>query len=219
MDSYRWEKSYPGPVSWRAPLPPARPLQEMLQKAAQTWPERSGLHFHGQTHSFAELWGLANRAAAGLARLGVGTGTGVGLHLPNMPPLVAGFFGALIAGARVVNLSFLTSPSALGFQLRDAGVEVLITADPALPGSEAVKGVRAVLLCREDDLTAPAPEPGSFAALLHQAEEPPPGQRSFPDGRCDPAAIYRRQHRRAQGRDAQPCQCLRLGGYPQPQRG
>lgn len=174
MDSYRWEKSYPGPVSWRAPLPPARPLQEMLQKAAQTWPERSGLHFHGQTHSFAELWRLANRAAAGLARLGVGTGTGVGLHLPNMPPFVAGFFGALIAGARVVNLSFLTSPSALAFQLRDAGVEVLITADPALPGSEAVKGVRAVLLCREDDLMAPAPEPGSFAALLHQSEEPPP---------------------------------------------
>jgi long-chain acyl-CoA synthetase len=90
-----------------------------------------------------------------------------------MPPFVVAFFGALIAGARVVNLSFLTSPSALAFQLRDAAVDVLITADPTLPSSEAVKGVRAVVLCREDDLTAQATEPNSFAALLREAQQPP----------------------------------------------
>ena len=176
MDSYRWEKTYPGHVSWRAPLPAARPLQDMLQRAAQAWPERAGLDFYGETHSFRELWALANRAAAGLTRLGVGPGTGVGLHLPNMPPFVAAFFGALIAGGRVVNLSFLTSPSALAFQLRDTGVDVLITADPALPGSGLLKEapkVRTVLLCRENDLAAQAPEPHSFAALLREGGEPP----------------------------------------------
>jgi len=176
MDSYRWEKSYPGQVSWREPLPPARPLQDLLQRAAQAWPERTGLDFYGQTHSFRDLWMLANRAAAGLAWRGVGSGTRVGLHLPNMPPFIPAFFGALIAGSRVVNLSFLTSPSALAFQLRDAGVEVLITADPALRNSALLKeapGVASVLLCREDDLIAQAREPHSFAALLGEGEEPP----------------------------------------------
>jgi len=171
MDCYRWEKSYPNHISWRAPLPPARPLQNMLQRAAQAWPERTGLEFYGQTYSFAELWKLANLAAGGLVRLGIAPGTGVGLHLPNMPPFVAAFFGALIAGARVVNLSFLTSPTALSFQLRDAAVDVLITADPTLLGSDVVNGVRALVLCREDDLTAQAPAPHSFAALLREAEE------------------------------------------------
>src|SRR3954471_4955880 len=126
MDSYPWEKSYPEQVSWRAELPASRPLQDMLQQAAQTWPERAGLEFYGQGWSFSELWILANRAAAGLARLGVKQGTGVALHLPNMPPFVAAFFGALIAGGRVVNLSFLTSPASLAFQLGDAEVEILI---------------------------------------------------------------------------------------------
>ncbi len=178
MNLYRWEKTYPGRVSWRAPLPPARPLQDMLQHAAEAWPERIGLDFHGQTWSFGQLWRLANQAAAGLARRGVGPGTGVGLHLPNMPVFVAGFFGALIAGGRVVNLSFLSSPGALAFQLQDAGVEILITADPGLPGAALPKGIRAVLLAREDDLTAQAAEPDSFAALLGEDGAPP--ERAIP---------------------------------------
>ncbi len=175
MDSYPWEKSYPGHVSWRAPLPAPRPLQDMLKHAAETWPARIGLEFYGQCWSFDALWKLSNRAAAALARLGVQQGTGVALHLPNMPAFVPAFFGALIAGGRVVNLSFLTSPSSLGFQLRDAEVEILLTADPSLPGSEILKqapGLRAVILCKEEDL-AGGDEPGSFAALLSETGEIP----------------------------------------------
>ena len=171
MDLYRWEKSYPGQVSWRAPLPPARALQDMLQRAAEAWPERSGLDFYGQSYSFRELWDLANRTAAGLARLGVRPGTGVGLHLPNMPPFVPAFFGALIAGGRVVNLSFLTSPNALAFQLRCQRRDTdhrRSGARPALPNE-----VRAVLVCREDDLIAQAPKPDSFAALLAEGDKLP----------------------------------------------
>lgn len=176
MDSHPWEKSYPGSVSWRAPLPAARPLQDMLRQAAETWPGRTGLEFYGQAWSFAQLWALANRAAAGLARLGVKQGTGVGLHLPNMPAFVPAFFGALVAGGRVVNLSFLAAPGALAFQLRDAEVEVLLTADANLPGSETlaqVPGLRAMAVCREDDLSGGASEPGSFAALLNENGDVP----------------------------------------------
>jgi long-chain acyl-CoA synthetase len=176
MDSHPWEKSYPATVSWRAPLPAPRPLPEMLWHAAESWPDRAELEFYGQSWSFDALWRLSNRAAAGLARLGVQQGTGVALHLPNMPAFVPAFFGALIAGGRVVNLSFLTSLGSLAFQLHDAKVEILLIADPNLPGSEILKhapGLRAVILCREDDLAARGGEPGSFADLLNESGEAP----------------------------------------------
>ena len=174
--NYAWEKSYPEQVSWSAPLPPARPLQDMLRHAAQTWPERTGLEFYGQSYSFQQLWLLANKAAAGFARIGFRPGIGLGLHLPNMPAFVPAFFGALIAGARVVNLSSLTAPSALCFQLHDAEVEILLTSDPALMAPGALKdapNLRHLLLCREDDLARNEGEPDSFAGLLNGPGDPP----------------------------------------------
>ena len=51
----------------------------------------------------------------------------VGLHLPNTPHFVIGFFAVLMAGGRVVNFSPLAAPRELQYQLADSEAQVMIT--------------------------------------------------------------------------------------------
>jgi long-chain acyl-CoA synthetase len=156
-----WEKSYPQGVSWDAPLPPAVPLESLLETAASKWPERTALDFYDRTFTFRELHDLAARAAKGLQALGVGPGVHVGLHLPNTPHFVIGFFAVLMAGGRVVNFSPLAAPRELKYQITDAETQVMITLGlPMLyPQIAALKGAAkfaTLVVCSlEDFLPAP----------------------------------------------------------------
>jgi len=137
-----WEKSYPKGVSWGDPLPPPEPVERILERAAERWPERAACDFYGRRISFGEWLGLARRAAKGFRALGVGPGVSVGLHLPNTPHYLVCFFGALIAGGRVVNFSPLYAPRELLNQLIDSETEVMVTLDlPQLyPQIAALRG-------------------------------------------------------------------------------
>jgi len=137
-----WEKSYPPGVSWNVPLPPAVPVENLLETAATRWPERIALDFYDRTFTFRELHDLAARAAKGLQALGVGPGVHVGLHLPNTPHFVIAFFAVLMAGGRVVNFSPLAAPRELKYQITDAETKVMITLGlPMLyPQIAALKG-------------------------------------------------------------------------------
>ena len=103
-----WEKSYPQSVSWDTRLPPAVPLENLLETAAGEWPKRTAIDFYDRTFSFSELNDLAARAAKGQT-LGVGPGVHVGLHLPNTPHFVISFFAVLLATTR---LEFIVTVSA-----------------------------------------------------------------------------------------------------------
>jgi long-chain acyl-CoA synthetase len=125
--AHTWEKSYPSGVQWDFPLPPAVPLESLLETAATTWPDRMAIDFYDRTFTYRELHKLAARATKGLQALGVGPGVHVGLHLPNTPHFVIFFFAVLMAGARVVNFSPLAAPRELKYQLIDAETQVMIT--------------------------------------------------------------------------------------------
>ena len=137
-----WEKSYPPGVRWDTPLPPAVPLESLLESAATKWPDRTAIDFYDRTFNFRELEDLATRAAKGLQALGVGPGVHVGLHLPNTPHFVICFFAVLMAGGRVVNFSPLAAPRELKYQITDAQTQVMITLGlPMLyPQIAALKG-------------------------------------------------------------------------------
>ena len=90
-----WEKSYPSGVRWDTPLPPAVPLETLLETAATRWPDRIAIDFYDRTFTYRELHDLAARAAKGLQTLGVGPDVHVGLHLPNTPHFVICFFAVL----------------------------------------------------------------------------------------------------------------------------
>jgi long-chain acyl-CoA synthetase len=129
-----WLRSYPAGVDWDVPFP-TETLPGMFEAAVARFGSRTCMDFMGRRWSFTAMGGLVDSAAAGFRRLGVTGGTRVGLCLPNSPFFIAAFFGALKAGAVVVNYSPLYVEEELAFQMQDSGTEVMVTVDldPLLP--------------------------------------------------------------------------------------
>lgn len=123
-----WLRAYPPGVDWNAPLPP-RTLAEVFEEAVARHGDRPCLDFLGRRWRYAEVGALVARAAAGFRRLGAGKGTRIGLCLPNGPHYVIAFFGALRAGATVVNFNPLYVQAELAAQARDADVGIMVAPD------------------------------------------------------------------------------------------
>lgn len=111
--------------------PETMTVGELLVRSAARHPERIALDFMGRTWTYAALFRQAKAAAAGFQRIGVEPGTRVGLFLPNTPHYPVAYYGALLAGATVVNFSPLYSPDEVAFQARDSGTEVMVCLDLA----------------------------------------------------------------------------------------
>ncbi|WP_329214012.1 AMP-binding protein [Streptomyces sp. NBC_01485] len=77
-----------------------RPLDRLLRDRAERDPGRTALvDADGDRWTYAELDARADRTAAGLRRLGIGTGDRVVVQLPNTDAFVVLFFALLRAGA------------------------------------------------------------------------------------------------------------------------
>ena len=130
MDIPVWAKSYPKGMRWNAPLETSS-VEAILETAASRFSDKSALDFMGKKISYAELNALANRAAAGFQKLGVGPGIHVGLYLPNTPHYVIAFFGVLKAGGTVVNYSPLDAEILLEHKVDDSQTDFIVTLDLA----------------------------------------------------------------------------------------
>ncbi len=126
-----WLKSYPEGVDWNAELP-VHPLPRLLDEAVRNYRDRTCTDFLGRTLSYGQINDLTNRAARGLQALGVGKGSHVGLLLPNSPTYVIMFYAILRAGGTVVNCNPLYTVEELEFQVRDSGLDVMVTLDLAM---------------------------------------------------------------------------------------
>jgi long-chain acyl-CoA synthetase len=138
MNAHPWVKSYPPGVRWDAPLEISS-LQSVLDTAAQRFGQLPALQFMDNRIAYSELESLANRAAAGFQKLGVGPGVHVGLYLPNTPHYVIAFFGVLKVGGTVVNYSPLEALRALEFKIGDSETDILVTLDVAALYPQAEK--------------------------------------------------------------------------------
>ncbi len=130
MSAMPWLSSYPDGVRWDLPLE-AAPVQQVLEDGAARWPGLPAVEFMGRRLTYAELDALASRAAKGLQGLGAGPGVHVGLFLPNTTHYLIAFFGALKAGATVVNYSPLDAARVLAHKIEDSRTDILITLDLA----------------------------------------------------------------------------------------
>jgi long-chain acyl-CoA synthetase len=151
-----WEQWYPAGVTWDLPLPPAAPLENLLEETAQRLPDAVAINFYDRAFTYRELRQLAAQAAKGLQLLGVGPGVNVGLHLPNSPHFIICFFAVLMAGGRVVTFSPLAAPRELKRQLEDAETQVMVTMNlPTLyPQIAALKGTakfETLVVCRLEE--------------------------------------------------------------------
>ncbi len=138
MNAQPWLKSYPAGVRWDAPIE-AAPLQSILESSARRFADRPALQFMDRRITYAELDALADRAAAGFQKLGVGPGVHVGLFMPNTPHDVIALFGVLKAGGVVVNYSPLDALSTLEFKIEDSETDILVTLDLAAVYPQAEK--------------------------------------------------------------------------------
>lgn len=107
----------------------AMSLPAMLERSTRETPDAPFLHFLGRTYSYREIYADAQRFAAGLQAMGIAKGDRVGLFLPNVPIYAAAYYGAMMAGAIVVNFSPLYSVEELSWQVEDSGTRVLVTLD------------------------------------------------------------------------------------------
>ena len=123
---------YGHPHPWNSAIRPML-LHDMFAGQARKTPDAPLVEFLGRSLSYRRLYADARRFAAGLAERGIARGDRVGLFLPNVPAYVAAYYGAMMAGAVVVNFSPLYTVEELATQVVDSGARLLVTLDaPAL---------------------------------------------------------------------------------------
>jgi acetyl-CoA synthetase len=79
--------------------------------------------------TYAELRGMADRLANGLASLGIAEGDAVGIFLPMAPETVAATLACAKLGAIYLPIFSGYAPDAVAARLRDADAKAVITAD------------------------------------------------------------------------------------------
>ena len=121
-----WKDHYSHPVPWDQAFPPMS-MVDMVVRSATAKPDGVMVDFLGRKTSYGEMLNVIRRVAKGLQHMGVGKGDRVGLFLPNVPHYVAAYYGAMMAGATVVNFSPLYTAAELEHQVEDSGTKVLFT--------------------------------------------------------------------------------------------
>ncbi|MGX7927520.1 long-chain-fatty-acid--CoA ligase [Tsuneonella sp. HG094] len=121
---------YAHPCAWDVPLPELT-VPGLLERAARDAPGACAIDFMGRGFSYADVLDEARRVAAGLGARGIGKGDRVGLFLPNVPIYLSAYYGAMMAGAVVVNFSPLYTAAELEAQVADSGARLLVTVDVA----------------------------------------------------------------------------------------
>ncbi|NTZ43496.1 long-chain fatty acid--CoA ligase [Altererythrobacter sp. SALINAS58] len=127
---------HPSPADYGHPLPwdtefEAIALPELLERTAARSPHAHCVDFLGRRYSYVQLLNEARHFASGLQAMGIAKGDRVGLFLPNVPIYVSTYYGAMMAGATVVNFSPLYTADELCAQVEDSGTRLLVTVDVA----------------------------------------------------------------------------------------
>ena len=171
-DFQRWQESYTQGARWDVVLPTG-PVQAILEHSAQRFGDLPALEFMGRRISYRELDALADRAAVGLQKLGVGPGVHVGLYLPNTPHYVIAFFAVLKAGGAVVNYSPLDAERVLEHKVEDSQTDILVTLDLAAlyPQMERLLGKTRLRTLIVGELAEMTPAPEIVRAAMEKAQQ------------------------------------------------
>jgi len=146
-----WLKSYPPGVP--SDIDPTRyaSVLELLAEAFTRYGALVAYSCMGSDLAFDELDRRSAAIAAWLQAQGIKTGDRVAIMLPNVLHFPTAFFGALRAGATVVNVNPLYTAHELEFQLKDSGAQILFVLENVAHTVQAVVGkvpTRCFVVCR-----------------------------------------------------------------------
>lgn len=127
-----WLKNYPDEI------PPTLtytrdPVQKYLKNTAKEFPNKVAIHFMGKEITYKELYDQSFKLAGYLQGLGIKKGDRVAIMLPNCPQSVISYYGALMAGAVVVQTNPLYMEREIEYQMKDSGAKIIITMDLLFP--------------------------------------------------------------------------------------
>lgn len=160
-----WDEPLPGAVALGLPLPAAAALiPELFEAQAGREPHAPAVVYEGETLSYAELNGRANRLAHLLAARGAGPDRFVALALPRSTQLVVALLAVLKTGAAYVPLDPDYPAERIAYMLEDTRPLCVVTdtaAAAALPADCAAPFValddpdivRELESCGEHNLT------------------------------------------------------------------
>jgi long-chain acyl-CoA synthetase len=121
-----WLKSYPAGVPAEIDLNEYTSLNDVLAQSCRKFRDLPAFRNLGTTITYAELNRLSRHFAAWLESLSLAKGARVALMMPNLLQYPVALFGALRAGAIVVNINPLYTARELEHQLKDSGAEVIV---------------------------------------------------------------------------------------------
>ncbi|HUO57216.1 MAG TPA: long-chain fatty acid--CoA ligase [bacterium] len=153
MNERPWLTSYDEGVPQTLEYP-EHTLPELLDQVNLRFPDVAALHYFGSKMTYRELNEKVNQFAHLLLKEGIKPGDRVALYLPNCPPCVIAYFGALRAGAILTQLNPLYSASETAHQLKDSGAQHVVSLDrfaPILQQVAAECGLKKVWLTRVND--------------------------------------------------------------------
>jgi acyl-CoA dehydrogenase len=119
---------YPVGTRWEVEIPDLH-LVSLMDRAVERFAGQPCIDFLDKKYTYREVGSLIQRIAAGLQAQGVGRGDKIGLYMPNTPYYPLLFFGALKAGATVVNFCPMHTLVELQEQARDSEIRMLVTLD------------------------------------------------------------------------------------------
>jgi long-chain acyl-CoA synthetase len=138
MTATPWVTNYLHPSKWEQHFPPLS-VHDMFFRSAERMGRAPLADFMGRKFSYAEMADSVRRFAKGLQERGIGKGDHVGLFLPNVPHYIVAYYGAMAAGATVVNFSPLYTVDELTHQVADSGTSILVTVSAAALLPTAIK--------------------------------------------------------------------------------
>jgi long-chain acyl-CoA synthetase len=163
--SYQWLKRYPKDVDWHQTFQ-AGPLYDLLDRAVAKYGTQPATNFLGKVLTYKDIGRLTEHTAAGLQKLGVTTGTKVGLLMPNCPTFIIYYFATLKAGGTVVNYNPLYTLEELIFQIKDSQTELMVTLDLSVLFDKVEGLVKSGTLKRAIVASFPGLLPGSKSVLF-----------------------------------------------------
>ncbi|HVE11240.1 MAG TPA: AMP-binding protein [Paraburkholderia sp.] len=137
-----WYASYPPDVPHEIDVAQYASLVQFFDECTQKYRERVAYVSAGSNLTYGELARKANAFGSWLQGIGVKPGERVAIMLPNTFQYPVALFGALKAGAVVVNVNPLYTVRELAHQLKDSGAQTIVvfenfakTVEDALPGT------------------------------------------------------------------------------------
>jgi long-chain acyl-CoA synthetase len=101
-------------------------IVHVFRDTAAKCAQQTAIHFMGQQISFAQIDQQSDAVAAGLAQRGITKGDRVALYCVNSDTFAAAYLGILKAGATVVPLNLLLTPTELEYIINDAECRALV---------------------------------------------------------------------------------------------